>query len=181
MLILRHYEPLGLDYERAGKKRNPILGFSKEYRFLSNFFVRDLTLHNIVFPSGEHAFMWHKSEDEDYRRQILNASTPRRAKELGNNQRLTRLGLLRDDWRDDVVRIRVMYDVLKAKYRDKELWTMLQRTEARYLEETNWWGDIFWGRSNGVGANHLGRLSMCVRYETKSRKPNDSRTNRWQH
>jgi ribA/ribD-fused uncharacterized protein len=175
----RHYELLGLDYERDSKKRNPILGFKDRYVFLSNFFVRDLEMHGLIFKSSEHAFMWHKSEDEEYRHAILTARTPRDAKRLGNNDRLVKLNLLRSDWRDDAVRVKVMYEVLKAKYRDKELWTWLQSTEARYLEETNWWNDIFWGRCNGIGANHLGRLSMCVRFETKTRKPNESRIRLW--
>lgn len=172
--MLRFYEPLGLEYERAAKGKNPILGFSKEHRFLSNFYVRDVEMHDLIFPSSEHAFMWHKSENEDYRRQILEAYSPAKAKALGKNQRLEALGLLRDDWRDPQVRIRVMYDVLKAKFSDITLWVMLQATQNRYLEETNYWNDVFWGRCRSEGENHLGRLLMCIRYETrrtdKSRK-----------
>lgn len=170
--MLRHYELLGLDYERDNKKKNPILGFRGEFRFLSNFYVRDVTMRiskslSIQFRSGEHAFMWHKSRNKKYRQQIMEAVSPAEAKRLGSNHRLEAMGLLREDWRDDKVRVQVMYDVLKAKYDDYWMREALLNTGTRYLEETNHWNDTFYGRCNGVGANNLGRLSMCVRYESK--------------
>lgn len=170
--MLRHYEILGLDYERDNRKKNPILGFRGEFRFLSNFYVRDVFMQiskslTVQFRSSEHAFMWHKSDDKKYRQQIMDAVHPAEAKRLGNNNRLSALGLLRDDWPDPKVRAKVMYEVLKAKYDDYHLRTALIATERRYLEETNHWGDVFWGRCNDQGENNLGRLSMCIRYECK--------------
>lgn len=173
--MLRYYAPLESYYERDSKKRNPILNFRGDFRFLSNFFMRDLYLRvsdtcTIQFRSGEHAFMWHKSRNRNYRQQIMNAVSPAEAKRLGNNDRLTALGLLRDDWRDDLVRIRVMYKVLKAKYQDPQLLLWLHRTEKRFLCEGNHWNDVFWGECNGKGENHLGRLSMVVRHENLNSK-----------
>ena len=40
----------------------------------------------------------------------------------------------------------------------------LHETGGRYLEETNWWGDRFWGKDlNGDGLNTLGQLLMEIR------------------
>ena len=37
-------------------------------------------------------------------------------------------------------------------------------TEDKYLEETNWWGDTFWGKNlKGEGDNNLGKLLMTIR------------------
>lgn len=143
--MLRHYAPLGMDYHRDSKKRDPILRFSGQYRFLSNFWRVEVRMRDLVFPTSEHAFMWHKSRNKKYRQQILEAPTPQEAKRLGNNHRLEAMGLLREDWRDDLVRIRVMYDVLKAKYSDPQLYMWLQNTKERYLCEGNTWNDFFWG------------------------------------
>ena len=164
--MLRHYAPLGIDYHRDSKKRDPILRFSGRYRFLSNFFPAETRIGDLVLPTSEHAFMWHKSRNKKYRQQILEAPTPQEAKRLGNNHRLYAMGLLREDWRDDLVRIRVMYKVLKAKYSNEQLRLWLHGTGERYLCEGNTWGDIFYGVCDGKGENHLGRLLMVIRYET---------------
>jgi predicted NAD-dependent protein-ADP-ribosyltransferase YbiA (DUF1768 family) len=124
-------------------------------------------MYDIDFPSSEYAYMWHKSDDLDYKKSILNAYSSGQAKKLGNNKRLEDLGILRKDWPDDLVRIKVMYEILKAKFSDINLWVMLQATENRYIEETNWWSDVFWGRCRGKGENHLGRLQMVIRHETR--------------
>lgn len=171
--MLRYYAPLDLWYERDKKTKNPILGFRGQYRFLSNFWVQDVLVQvskrrSIQFRSAEHAFMWHKSDDEEYQQQILDAIHPAEAKRLGNNNRLRAMGLLRENWEeDDALRLRVMYKVLKAKYNDIVLSMLLSDTGNRYLEETNSWGDTFYGRCNGSGLNNLGRLSMCVRHEQR--------------
>lgn len=171
--MLRYYEPLDKEYERDSKKRDPILGFRGQYRFMSNFFMRDIELHDLVFKSGEHAFMWHKSDDRDYKKQIMAAPTAQEAKRLGNNNRLRAMGLLRENWEDDPdARIKVMYDVVKAKFKDITLHVMLLQTGLRYLEETNTWNDTFWGRCNGNGLGHLGRVTMVVRHEARVRRKN---------
>lgn len=43
----------------------------------------------------------------------------------------------------------------------------LLETGNKYLEETNWWGDTFWGKDlKGNGENTLGRLIMEIRAST---------------
>ena len=53
--------------------------------------------------------------------------------------------------------------VFEKFYRNKELRKKLLETGDRYLEETNWWGDDFWGGCNGEGRNELGKILMKVR------------------
>ena len=53
--------------------------------------------------------------------------------------------------------------VFEKFYRNKELRKKLLETGDRYLEETNWWGDDFWGVCNGEGRNELGKILMKVR------------------
>ncbi|EMI5828568.1 TPA: NADAR family protein [Escherichia coli] len=148
---------LGLPYS-YDTQYAPIRGFFGDKRFLSNFFLRPLSLYGIEFPSSEHAFMWHKSEDAGYRKRVLAAPTPKRAKAVGKS------AALRPDW-DKSYKFEAMLRVLRAKFRDPELRKWLLDTGQAYLEETNTWGDIIWGRCNGVGENHLGRLLMIIRYE----------------
>ena len=44
----------------------------------------------------------------------------------------------------------------------------LLETGDVYLEETNTWGDVFWGVCNGKGENMLGQVLMLIRDELKA-------------
>jgi GTP cyclohydrolase II len=45
-----------------------------------------------------------------------------------------------------------------------DLYNRLLATGDKYLEETNWWNDTFWGKNlKGEGENHLGQILMQVR------------------
>lgn len=131
-----------------------IRGFFDEYRFLSNFHVAPLTLDGIVYPSSEHAYMAMKTDDPQWHARILAAATPNEAKKLG------RIVPLRADW--DAYRLAAMLKVLTAKFADPVLRRKLLATGERYLEETNDWGDRYWG-VDGTGSNFLGQLLMLVR------------------
>ena len=48
---------------------------------------------------------------------------------------------------------------------NQKLQKQLLATGDQHLEETNKWGDTFWGVCNGVGSNHLGKILMKVRDE----------------
>ena len=58
-------------------------------------------------------------------------------------------------------------DILKIKYSNEELKQKLLATQNLYLEETNTWGDTFWGVCNGKGYNMLGHLTMAIRDDSK--------------
>lgn len=130
--------------------------FTGEYRFLSNFYPCKVVFDSITYDSVEHAYQAPKTLDLARRELIRDASTPGVAKRLGSKVKL------RDDW--EVVKCRIMYDLLKQKFRDPELRRKLLATGAHKLVEGNTWGDTYWGKCNGVGKNYLGKLLMYIRY-----------------
>lgn len=133
-----------------------IHGFFGEYRFLSNFYVCNVELDGIIYPSSEHAFMAEKTEDVEVKKQIAALETPGEAKWFGQTVKL------RPKW--DEIRVVAMYRVNWAKYaQNSELAKALLATEPKYLEETNDWNDTFWGVCNGKGKNKLGKVLMRVR------------------
>jgi predicted NAD-dependent protein-ADP-ribosyltransferase YbiA (DUF1768 family) len=80
------------------------------------------------------------------------------------------------NFREDSVwtekKLEVMRDLLVQKFDrqlNPELYHLLVSTGTKYMEETNWWGDKFWGvhrtslSEQGVGENNLGKLLMDIR------------------
>ena len=133
----------------------PVLGFFGNYRFLSNYHLCTCLVYDIHFKSSEHAYMYHKNFDESFRQKIINANTPKEAKKIGS------MVSLRSDW--SFYRKEAMLIALQAKFRNEDLRQLLLNTGDSYLEETNTWGDTYWGVCNGVGENNLGKLLMEIR------------------
>jgi ribA/ribD-fused uncharacterized protein len=137
-----------------------ILGFTGPHRFLSNFWEAPQTIDGITFPTNEHFFAWSKTSDPISKSDILNCSTPGAAKRAGKHVRL------RYDW--EVVKDDIMLRGLRAKFgQNLHLADMLCATGREYLEETNKWGDRYWG-VDGTGFNRLGILLMLVRAELQT-------------
>lgn len=140
-----------------------IYGFFGKYRFLSNFHPAPLKLEGIhadglTYPTSEHAYMALKTQDMGTRMRIAALRTPRAAREEGQ------LIELRKDW--DVFRPVAMLAALRAKFRQNpELADLLLATGLLYLEETNNWGDRYWGVVDGEGLSMLGKTLMQVRKE----------------
>ena len=88
---------------------------------------------------------------------ISKLSEPAKAKSAGNKVDL------RPDW--ESVKYQVMLDINRLKFEDPNLEAKLLNTGEAYLEETNWWGDVYWGVCNGIGENNLGEILMLVRGE----------------
>lgn len=146
---------------------NKILGFFKEYRFLSNFYAAEVEWEGKKYRSTEHAYQAAKSLDPIVRENIRNHPKFVDAKKLGGELDC------RPDWED--VKIGVMEDVVRQKFtKHQDLKEMLLATGDAYLEETNYWHDCFWGvcTCNGpkckTGANNLGKILMKIREEIKS-------------
>lgn len=132
-----------------------ILGFFNEYRFLSNFHWVNINYEGHVYPSTENAFQAAKLLDVKDRAPFTTCS-PSEARKLGQ------LIQLRADW--EFVKERIMYDVNWKKFSESEtLKQKLLATKTAYLEETNTWGDTYWGACNGKGHNRLGLILMSIR------------------
>lgn len=132
-----------------------IRGFFGPFRFLSNFVAVTVELDDISFPSVEHAYVAAKTTDIELRLKIASIETAARAKTFGRKMKL------RDDW--NAIKLDVMRDLLMQKFAQEPFRTKLLQTAPMYLEETNTWGDTFWGVCDGIGQNNLGWLLMEIR------------------
>lgn len=151
-----------MNYTESGGRlptvtEDSILGFFGQYRFLSNFHPVWIEADDgLNYPSVEHAYMAQKTEDLTQRLWFASPSlTPTEAKKMG------RKVTLRPGWDD--MRLRAMRNLLEKKFSKPGLKELLLSTSGKYLEETNDWGDKFWGVCGGVGENHLGVLLMSIR------------------
>ena len=111
--------------------------FKGNYDFLSNFYMVEVEYEGLIYPSTEHAYQAAKSLNKKAREAIRDASTPNRAKKMG--QKVT----LRKDW--EMVKLQVMYDLLLKKFAHDDLKAKLLATGQAELVEGNWWGDTYWG------------------------------------
>lgn len=134
---------------------NKISGFKGEWRFLSNFYDTPVLFDGLIYPSVENAYQAAKSLDENVRKKFLSISS-RDSKSLGKKINI------RKDW--DNIKLRIMFDLVLDKFtRNDYLSWKLKNTGDLYIEESNWWGDKFWGTCNGFGENNLGKILMEVR------------------
>lgn len=138
-------------------QKDRVEGFFNEYRFLSNFHLVRIKYEGIVYPSTEHAYQACKSLDPLVRSEISKLQTPKEARRFGQKLKIRR------DF--DSVKLRIMEDVNRIKFQDVHLAERLKNTGDAYLEETNWWGDKFWGVCDGIGENNLGKILMKIRSE----------------
>lgn len=141
-----------------------IMGFFGEYRWLSNFWPVDIYCESestglYKFSTTEAAYQAYKSLDPEDWLKFSDLSTAAEAKRLGNKIRL------RPDW--DIIKYKVMLDITRKKFQYEYLAKNLLSTGDRYLEETNNWGDTYWGVCNGTGLNKLGEILMKVRNELR--------------
>lgn len=137
-----------------------IESFSGEYRFLSNFYPSQVEFEGLVFSTVEHAYQAAKTVNVDERLLVQKAETAAKAKQLG------KVVALREDW--DKVKLAVMEDLLRKKFRIQELRDKLLNTGDAELIEGNVWNDRYWGVCRGEGKNHLGRLLMQIRENIKA-------------
>lgn len=135
-----------------------IRGFSGEYHFLSNFYFSPFLYEGMLYPTAEHAFQAAKTLDLQEAAYIRRLSMPGAAKRAGQ------LVCLRYDW--NAIKLDVMEEIVRAKFRQNDtIGTKLIGTFPAYLEETNTWGDTYWGVCKGRGENHLGHILMRIRNE----------------
>jgi ribA/ribD-fused uncharacterized protein len=148
----------GIQRMKAGDRA--IHEFQGVYRFLSNFWPATVVLDDIEYPTVEHAYQAAKTLDPHWRHVIWSARTPGIAKRIGKE-----LGpSMRPDWRS--IRVRIMDGLLHQKFSaGSPLAQQLIETFPHWLIEGNTWGDTFWGKCRGVGANQLGTLLMHIRAE----------------
>lgn len=135
-----------------------ISGFVGEYRWLSNFLPCAVEWDGRKYGSSEAAYQSAKfppAEREEFTR-----LDPDAAKKKAHAKPLADAAA----W--EVRKDQAMREIVWAKFsQHPELAARLLATGDRLLEETNWWGDKYWGVFQGEGENRLGKLLM----ETRSR------------
>ena len=138
------------------KEENVIKGFFGDYRFLSNYHYGTVRYDGESYRTLEHAFQAAKTLDLQQRKAIKALTTPKQARIMG--QTVT----LREDW--ETIKKDVMLELVTDKFSSNSLLAQhLLDTGEKYLEETNTWGDKYWGVCDGEGENHLGHILMKVR------------------
>jgi ribA/ribD-fused uncharacterized protein len=152
---------------------NRIDHFAYEYDFLSNFYPVPVMFDGMNFASVEHAYQAAKTTDPEKRLIFTSGFNPNlhpaQAKKIGRNLNI------REDW--EKIKVSVMRELLFKKFAIGELREKLLATGDAYLQEGNWWHDVFWGvchhqmegktcrepEHKAYGGNHLGYLLMDVR------------------
>lgn len=133
--------------------------FSGAHGFLSNFHPAEVDFDGDEYPTVEHAYQAAKCARRRDRAAIRRAPSPLAAKRAG------RRAPLRPDW--EAAKVQVMADLLRQKFSDATLAERLLATGDEELVEGNDWGDEYWGRVGGRGANVLGVLLMELRDELR--------------
>ncbi len=141
-----------------------VAGFTGEYRFLSNFWSCQITMHDLPYPSVEHAYQAAKAADPRDRPRIRFAASPAIAKRMG------RLVPMRTDWEN--AKVPIMYALVRRKFAHPDNAALLLATGSRPIYEvTTPWSDTVWGVVQRAGrfhgANRLGRILEQVRAELR--------------
>lgn len=144
-----------------------INGFKGEYKFLSNFYKKDILYNGILYKSSEHAYQALKSTNKEDHDLVSNQQSPRMSKKIGSKIKV------RSDWED--IKYNIMMDILRVKFKDPILSKMLLNTNNKFLKETNNWHDNTWGdcvcdKCKENGKNWLGEILMKIRKENKNNK-----------
>ena len=148
-------KPWGTTFAGVLHDEKNIKGFVEEDKWLSNFFPCRVQYEGLGYGSSEAAYQAGKfpaTEREPYTKLVADA-----AKKLAHSKTV-------DEAAWDARKARVMREVVWIKFsQNPELAEKLLATGDKYLEETNWWSDAYWGVCNGVGQNMLGRILMETR------------------
>jgi len=136
--------------------------FVGDYSFLNNFFPSTIYVEGFSYPTVEHAYQAHKTQDSSIKELIRCAKSPMIAKKLG------KAILLPENW--SMVKVDLMRKLVKLKFENPILREMLLSTSDLELTQENMWNDKFWGVCKGVGENWLGKILMEVRDEIRAEK-----------
>lgn len=162
--------------EYAIHTNDKVCGFFGVFRFLSNFWSTPIHYDGLVYPSVENAFQAAKLDPLEkvtikikeevitIDRSTFTRITAREAKKYGG-----KVPLDKKEW--DKGKYKLMSDLVLQKFvSNQDLKEMLLATEDAYLEETNSWNDLYWGKNeDGQGENNLGKILMGVRDTIKNK------------
>lgn len=132
-----------------------IKGFFYEYRWLSNYHDCDIFWMGLHFKNTEAAYQASKCYE------LSNAKLFQTMSGL-EAKKHSKTFVARRYW--DEMRYNIMAQLIFQKFLvHKDLRELLLATDEKYIEETNYWNDTYWGVCNGIGENNLGKLIMNTR------------------
>ena len=138
--------------------------FRNEFYFLSNMYpckiVLKLNEKEYTFSCAESAFQALKDIDKADVFAKLNGFE---AKKLGKRQNLIKHWHSVENWNAN--RVRVMRYVVIAKFEQNPLLMDKLKNIKEPIVEDNNWNDRFWGKSNGIGENWLGKILTGLKTE----------------
>lgn len=135
-----------------------IFGFFGKYKFLSNYHQEAFVVDDRWYNTSEAAYMACKTVKASEKAALSMTITGPEAKKIG------RLVTLRPDWNN--IKYACMYKVLQEKFwQSSSLCNKLLLTKGKYLEESNWYEDDYWGKCTSNGQNNLGKILMSIRDE----------------
>lgn len=133
-----------------------INSFSRDFRFLSNFWPCQVFLDGEEYSSTEHAYQAAKSIHPGVRKLV------RELKTAGQAKRFSHKITIRPDWKE--VKLGIMLNLNRQKFKkDSDLAELLLLTNDTPLIEGNTWHDNFWGvcgcsKCPGNGKMNLARF-----------------------
>ena len=134
-----------------------ICGFWREYRFLSNFHESPVLFKGVAYKSSENAYQAAKCVDPK-EAELFRDLTPLESRKLGRKIKII------GNWDRD--KFNIMFDIVLRKFaQNPDLQDKLLNTGYKYLEETNYWNDRWYGvdYKTNIGENNLGKILMAVR------------------
>ena len=135
--------------------------FTKENRWLSNFWPAKAWYEGVCFPTTENAYQAAKVADPDVRKGFVGIKASEAKKKGGEIE-------MRPDFEN--VKLEIMEELNRQKFTySAELKAKLLATGNQDLIEGNWWGDQFWGVCSGKGQNNLGKILMKIRKELQEK------------
>lgn len=145
-----------------------LVGFNKKNgtEFLSNFHPSTISFEGKLYPTVEHAYQASKTLNQETRELIKKSRSPGEAKKLGRSV------VLRDDWVD--VRLDIMRKLIHEKFENPFLRCQLLGTGDLELINENRWNDRFFGVTDGVGENWLGKILEEVRKQAREDDSNET-------
>lgn len=132
-------------------------GFFGNFSFLSNFYPLSAPIYykGFNFYSVETAYQFSKFNTTNIINPKMSATESKKISKLYKKQ-------VRDNFTSN--KNQIMHGLCFQKFsNDKALLSNLISTKGKYLEETNSWGDVYWGVYNNVGENNLGKILMEIR------------------
>lgn len=144
-----------------------IVGFTGEHSFLSMAYPLNKPLIEKIgpamfrYPTLRKAYYAHSTDDLGLKATII---TMENTEDLST---VVPIEFRRNDWSE--LRERVLYQLLKQKFKDSTLRLKLKHTGTKELIHVNP-DNLFWGTDGeGEGENRLGKLLMKLREEISAK------------